>query len=81
MSQKLDQSWVDKVEKFERTKAQMRQLLARAEKPLDMAELLTRFKNYYRYLPNGFERRMRELLKSGDVVRHDGSIPTFELRK
>jgi len=75
------QSWVEKAESFSRIRAQMRQVLASQNKPLDMAQLLTEFKFRYRYLPNGFERRMRELLSSGDVVRSDGAIPTFKLRK
>ena len=76
-----EQNWVEKAESFSRIRAQMRQVLASHNKPLDMAQLLTEFKFRYRFLPNGFERRMRELLNSGDVVRSDGAIPTFELRK
>jgi len=76
-----EQSWVEKAESFSRIRAQMRQVLASQNKPLDMAQLLTEFKFRFRYLPNGFERRMRELLSSGDVVRSDDAIPTFELRK
>ena len=73
--------WTSKSESFARVRAQMRQVLATQKKPLDMAQLLTEFKFRFRYLPNGFERRMRELLNSGDVIRNNGSISTFELRK
>jgi hypothetical protein len=59
----------------------MRQILAGSKRPLDMAELLVEFKYRFRYLPNGFERRMRELLASGDVERSDEDIPKFSLRK
>jgi len=72
--------WTKKAESFARVRAHMRQVLASADKPLDVAQLLTEFKFRFRYLPNGFERRMRELLNSGDVVRNDGNISTFELR-
>ena len=75
------QNWVEKAETFARVRAHMRQVLAASGEPLDMAELLTEFKFRFRYLPNGFERRMRELLQSGDVVRTDGSVPTFKLRE
>ena len=72
------QSWVEKAERFARTRAQLRQILARSQVPLDMAAIYCRFKDYFRYLPD-LERRMRELVRRGEVTKYNGSIPTYKL--
>jgi len=37
-----------------------------------------KFKLQFRYLPS-IERRLRELVESGDVRKNGGSIPTYEM--
>lgn len=72
------QAWTERVESFARIRAQIRQILAHANKPLDAAQIAIQFKENFRYLPS-IERRLRELVKNGAVKRNDGSIPTYEL--
>lgn len=72
--------WVSKSEQFERDKAKIRQILVRSDRPLDMAQIFHLFKTYFRYLPS-IERRMRELVKSGEVIKYEGKVATFELTK
>lgn len=71
-------TWPERAEKFAHDRARIRQILANSMLPLNMAEIYRRFKENFRYLPD-IERRMRELIKSGDVKRNDGSISTYEL--
>ena len=72
------QTWDERVESFKRIRAQLRQVLSSSKKPLDYAEIATDFKEKFRYLPN-IERRLRELVESGDVRKNCGSVPTYEL--
>ena len=80
-SQQLKENWVSKSEKFARQEAQMRQILANSEKPLNVIQLLQRFLDRFRYLPVGFERRLRHLEEQGYIIRHGGSVATYELKK
>ena len=73
------QDWPSRGEKFRRQEAQIRQILAKADKPLHIGEIAERFISYFRYLPSDLCRRMRVVVASGDVVRNDGAIPTYEL--
>ena len=70
-------SWVNRAEKFAHIRAHIRQILSSMDRPLDLAEIANEFKLRFRYLPS-IERRLRELVASGDVRRNDGSIPTYE---
>lgn len=75
--------WVDYAESFARVRAQIRRILAISLKPLDVAEIAVEFKLRFRYLPS-LERRLRELVESGDVKRYPKdkrgrSIPKYEL--
>jgi len=70
--------WAEKAESFARTRAQIRQILTKSAKPLDYAQIATEFKLQFRYLPS-IERRLRELVESGDVRKNGGSIPTYEM--
>jgi hypothetical protein len=72
--------WNELNEKFARIRAQIRQVLATSNEPLDIAQIATEFKLRFRYLPE-IERRLRELKDSGDVKRNEGKIPTYELVK
>lgn len=71
-------SWVEKAERFARTRAQIRQILAKSDRPLNMAQIYNLFLTYYRHLPD-LERRMRELVKEGSVIKDGMSIPTYRL--
>lgn len=70
--------WVAKAECFARVRAQIRQVLATSEKPLDVAEIAMAFKLRFHYLPS-VERRLRELVQSGAVERVQGAIPRYTL--
>lgn len=72
------QKWADRAESFARIRAQIRQILTKSTKPLDYAQIASEFKLQFRYLPN-IERRLRELVDSGDVRRNNGAIPTYEM--
>jgi len=78
MSQKLQQSWADKAERFARTRAQIRQILSKSDRPLNMAQIYNLFLTYFRHLPD-LERRMRELVKDGVVIKEGMSIKTYQL--
>lgn len=71
-------SWPERAEKFAKIRAQIRQVLSNSDNPLDMAEIYRDFKEKFRFLPD-IERRMRELVASGDVRKNGGSIPTYEM--
>lgn len=73
--------WVSRSEKFARQEAQMLKILNVADKPLNVIELLQRFLDWYRYLPVGFERRLRHLEEQKYIIRHGGSVATYELSK
>jgi len=68
-------NWTERAESFARIRAQLRQILVQSHKPLDYAQIATKFKLQFRYLPN-IERRLRELVQSGDVRRNGGAIPS-----
>lgn len=79
--QHLDSDWVRRSEKFARQEAQMRQILAGSDKPMNVIQLLQGFLDRFRYLPVGFERRLRHLEEQGYIVRHGGNVATYELKK
>jgi hypothetical protein len=77
MSEKV---WKERAEVFARIRAQIRQVLASADHPLDMAEIACEFKLRFRYLPE-LDRRIRELLEEDAIIKFKGSIPTFLLKR
>ncbi len=72
--------WKERAEVFARIRAQIRQVLASADHPLDMAEIAMEFKRRFGYLPE-LDRRVRELIEEDHVVKLKGSIPTFLLKR
>jgi len=70
--------WAEKAESFARIRAQLRQIISKSSTPLDVAQIAVEFKLQFRYLPT-IERRLRELVESGDVRKNGGSIPTYEM--
>jgi hypothetical protein len=74
------ETWKERAEVFARIRAQIRQVLASADEPLDMAMIATEFKRRFGYLPE-LDRRMRELLEEGYIIKLKGSIPTFLLKR
>ena len=75
MSQK---TWVKRAEGFAKIRAQIRQVLATSDKPMDIAQITTQFKLRFRFLPS-IERRLRELVESGAIKRIGGDVPKYEL--
>ena len=71
-------TWPERAETFAKIRAQIRQVLSTAGKPLDVAEIATEFKLRFCYLPT-IERRLRELVDSGAVKRIGGAVPKYEL--
>ena len=72
--------WKERAEVFARIRAQIRQVLASADEPLDMAQIACEFKRRFGYLPE-LDRRVRELIEEGYIVKFKGSVPTFLLKR
>jgi len=70
--------WDSRAESFARIRAQISQILAKSDLPLDVAEIASEFKLRFRYLPS-IERRLRELCDSGAVKKLPGKIPRYKL--
>lgn len=70
--------WTKRAEKFAKIRTQIKELLKRAAHSMDAAEIANQFKEDYRYLPN-IERRLRELVASGEVAKIPGDVPRYDL--
>ena len=71
-------SWPERAPKFAKDRERIKEILIRHGRPLDMAQIYAWFKQSYRYLPQ-IERRMRELVKNGEVRKNGGAISTYEV--
>lgn len=71
-------TWADRAETFAKQRAQLRQVLASTLDKMDIGQIATEFKFRFNYLPKDLCRRLRELVQTGDIQRHDGSVPTYE---
>ncbi len=80
MLSEQQQTWESKAEAFARTRENIIKILEEAKHSVHMAYIYTMFMYKFNYLPD-LERRMRELVESGDVEKHPRPIPTYELRK
>lgn len=76
---KARENWVKRSEVFSRIRAQIKKVLAPFPRGLDYAEIAHNFKYRFSYLPN-IERRLAELVKSGEVVRIPGKISKYRLK-
>jgi len=70
--------WTKKAEKFAKVRAQILQVLSGSEYPLDMAQIMNRFKLKFHYLPY-LERRFYELMETQQIQRLDSAIPRYRV--
>jgi len=70
--------WTKKAEKFAKVRAQILQVLSGSSVPLDMGQIMQRFKLKFHYLPY-LERRFYELMETQQILRIDGAIPRYRV--
>lgn len=70
--------WTKKAEKFALIRAQILQVLSGSSVPLDMGQIMQRFKLRFHYLPY-LERRFYELMEEQSIQRIDGAIPRYRV--
>lgn len=76
-----ESDWASKSEKYMREKAHIRQILSFADGPLKLAAIANQQERNYDYVSSDLCRRLRELVKESDIVKHDGNVATWELIK
>ena len=70
--------WTKKAEKFALIRAQILQILSGSSYPLDMSQVMSRFKMKFKYLPY-LERRFYELMSDQLIQRLDSAIPRYRV--